>query len=813
MEYGMSLNKWLLIKDELALLQNKSFSEADTRCQIIDRLLIEVLAWPHENIRREAHTDRGYIDYILSSNENKIILEAKKNSIDFKLPKRKTFANSENLKSSSPDLYAAIKQARDYAREKQIPFCIVSNGLQLAICLTYPADKPNNDTIMLNGAESITDFFHILHDICSPYIDGYEILKDHLKKSEQLRSKPPFRQTIREATSPIEVIVEGNQLEPYLRPLIQTYFGEITDDVAKLDKLYCNTNQQNTFGQQIISYLRDRSSVIGFPVVPVDVTNNTASALSEKYKLTFQDPNNIGHVFLIVGNIGAGKSTFLARFYNNILDEHTRKRLIFAVINFLGYVDEDETLFDYINRNFIKILKDECIKRDIKLEKWSEIKAIYKDYVEELEEGFLEPFKGTVEFEQQLSSILKEKRQKEPTDYWARVIKYLKQRGIDVCIVMDNVDQLESKTQLDISMRAFKLAEEYKMLVIVTLRDETFWNLKSQLPMNAYKPTAYQIVPPSASKMIQRRLNVARTENPGRNIRYADNSQLPLTFNLNDFLESLENSLKIDEDDVFGQFSGGNMRLGLELFDTYLTAGHIEVKTYLQRLVKPTVVMRQEIIKSIGLGNLKNFNSSKTRMLNLFNLQDDGFYSHFTLLRILESLSNQLNYRENYEIGKGYVSISNLFQSVYPYCIDEHQLRISLIPLLQFFLVDSDIGARKMAENNHHEIINYVKITPTGLFYFTHLVSMATYLELVSRDTLITDQNMHAELIQFANKPHQKFRLVEKFLEFLTTVEENEFKFFAEKGIESKFTRLVPIIRRNYEIDKIEIQSQSSNKK
>jgi predicted type IV restriction endonuclease len=40
-------------------------NEADTRHQIIDRLLHGVLAWPHSAVKVEEHVHAGFMDYVL----------------------------------------------------------------------------------------------------------------------------------------------------------------------------------------------------------------------------------------------------------------------------------------------------------------------------------------------------------------------------------------------------------------------------------------------------------------------------------------------------------------------------------------------------------------------------------------------------------------------------------------------------------------------------------------------------------------------------------------------------------------------------
>src|SRR5690348_4456593 len=63
-------------------------NEADTRHQILDVLLHDVLEWPRETVKCEESVHEGYIDYVLRDKADRTVLlvEAKKESIYFELP-------------------------------------------------------------------------------------------------------------------------------------------------------------------------------------------------------------------------------------------------------------------------------------------------------------------------------------------------------------------------------------------------------------------------------------------------------------------------------------------------------------------------------------------------------------------------------------------------------------------------------------------------------------------------------------------------------------------------------------------------------
>ena len=64
---------------EVAGYLNSVETEADTRLKIIDRILVEVLHWPLEQLSTEPHTEGGFADYVGHVQErSRMVLEAKR---------------------------------------------------------------------------------------------------------------------------------------------------------------------------------------------------------------------------------------------------------------------------------------------------------------------------------------------------------------------------------------------------------------------------------------------------------------------------------------------------------------------------------------------------------------------------------------------------------------------------------------------------------------------------------------------------------------------------------------------------------------
>ena len=79
----------------------------------------------------------------------------------------------------------------------------------------------------------------------------------------------------------------------------------------------------------------------------------------------------------------------------------------------------------------------------------------------------------------------------------------------------------------------------------------------------------------------------------------------------------------------------GNMRMGLEMFTTFLTSGATDVDKMLAiyRRDGAYFVAFHEFIKSIMLGERRYYKGSSSPILNLFECTSDRNSSHFTALR------------------------------------------------------------------------------------------------------------------------------------------------------------------------------------
>jgi hypothetical protein len=111
--------------------QLENDSEAQTRFDVIDRVIKEVLQWEHGQISVEPHTTgekNGYVDYILTSGDKKIIIEAKRIGASFPSPTKKRKLKLTGTVLGNGEINEALLQAEGYAKNLDANVVTATNG-------------------------------------------------------------------------------------------------------------------------------------------------------------------------------------------------------------------------------------------------------------------------------------------------------------------------------------------------------------------------------------------------------------------------------------------------------------------------------------------------------------------------------------------------------------------------------------------------------------------------------------------------------------------------------------------------------------
>jgi hypothetical protein len=134
----------------------------------------------------------------------------------------------------------------------------------------------------------------------------------------------------------------GQQLgvNDFAEPLFSTitkYFGSNSDETPDevIDRAYVASDELGTYEGVLETYLKDRAAQIaGNQLKQIVTSRNTATGISTEVQRFAQSPGTNARVQLIIGSVGAGKSTFIRRFYRRLMSQEVAKKTRWAFLNF-----------------------------------------------------------------------------------------------------------------------------------------------------------------------------------------------------------------------------------------------------------------------------------------------------------------------------------------------------------------------------------------------------------------------------------------------------------------------------------------------
>lgn len=391
-----SLEQLLARGDNLAKWQAQEITEADTRAKIVDVLLKDILGWQEDCINREQRTADGeYLDYRLESKSNRLILEAKRAGSYFDLPSGASIrARRSGIITRAPGLDAALQQAIGYGKAQGVPVVAVSNGLQIAITLTYGVGGGSQyDTVLFDGRNRLETHFILLWNLLSPSGSAEERLRSFLQARESIRPAPEHQRRLLDVLPLPDEVMDRNPVDVSLAPLIGHYFQDLTggDRADLLKTAYVESGRQAQYGKQLDALLSDQVPRLGVTTQQVVTTKKKAVQIDTALDLARTESPRTpeGQVILLVGGVGAGKTTFEHRYFEYLIRDDLRAKVLPIFLDFTQVTDA--TMADeFIDSQLTRQLLDD--HAELNLGEWNVILDIYRKEVRDLERGPLAPY-------------------------------------------------------------------------------------------------------------------------------------------------------------------------------------------------------------------------------------------------------------------------------------------------------------------------------------------------------------------------------------------------------------------------------------
>jgi len=742
-------------------------SEADTRSKIIDPILKECLNWQNEDVYREEYANPGFVDYILKiGKRNVLVIEAKKEGYSFKLPVTFGFIRNYTLGgvlSKEKPVIDAIIQARRYCSDKGTRFGAVTNGDQFII---FEAQKFGRDWEQCN-----CKVFYNFDDIQRNFIDFWNIIsRDSVEKGNLIRELSISTEELK-FIKPVDDVRFKNEIEPrnvlyrYMLPIIELTFKEITDqkDIEMLKECYVVEKKFEEVSVFLKNYLRKDSVEPSWKEIE-EGEKHAGVFLTDFYDmmelLRKAPPDPV--ICLLLGRIGSGKTTFVHRFFNVVLDEDERKKVKWFYVDF----------------------------RDAPLDKKSIRSHIIKSILREFELKYRDLFNSFLK-------KLKMNKAECTIEDLSKLFLMLKYENYVPSLIIDNVDQhiFGSPTYHEsVFIEANNLTKELRTITIMTLREESFYRSSLGGVFDAYYIERYRITEPDFRELLLRRLNyiLGRLELPkeelqkwlrshGQSLNYE-----PQLNNIKEFLSIIKSTLQHLEIRSATRFisktSGSNMRRALELFASFLVSGNTKVREMIETKRKEGnyIIAEHQFVKSIVLGNYRYYSKNSSYLMNIFDFNQEFSQSHFLKLKILNYAEDQIAVDSPY--GGGYISINRIVEEAGQILVSREAIEDSLLELARYGLIMLNTRSRSDISKASH-----FKITDCGTFFLHVLIMRFSYIDLVLAHTPIADPDMALRIrgLLPSRLLSDRFERTQLFVDYLVEMEKREFENSPENKLSS----------------------------
>jgi len=760
--------------------KDKDLSESDTRSKLLDFILIDILGWKEPDIEREGYVKPGYFDYELKTSIFRFVVEAKKKSIEFKLPATGNRVKIKTLKKGNEEV---IDQVREYVVKRNLLYGVISNGHQFIIgkfLNTDGTDWESNDCIFYDGLEKIDSNFIEFYNLLSKTailnnnrikIVGPDYVGKRISESFKLRNRG-------------EELVR-NDLSDQLIPIISDIFSEIYNtenltDFEKLKKCYVTNEdvQKNNSELNVLFY--DNPPSFDGRISKVRNTEHTQEEIKGKI---LEGNTTTPAPIIIIGSKGAGKTTFIKYFFEIVLNQDVKKNRPIIYIDFRGYTEQQVKDTNAIYSKVLNQLFD--VYPNLDLNKLNVLEKIYSKEIKRNKEGIWSSYAFDKDALDKKVSDFLESKINNHYEHLVKIAEYLN----NVCrkrlvIIYDNADQLNEESQKEVFLLAQSSKIAFKALIMVSLREGYFLKWREKPPFDAYHSTIFHITAPSYRDVLKKRIQYAVDNFKFVNVKGdLDAKSFKLSESaLSNLFKSLYKTLFLETNSQVLKFleetSYPDIRSGLEKFNKFLISGHTKITAY---IADPNYnIPVWEFIKSVALESRLYYKHDVSLIHNLFYPSPKN-RNHFTKIRILNYLFDEA---EVQSFKDYFIQFDRVFRTFEKAGYSEDVIIDELTILLEQKLIETSSLSSDIEEGMKVSNKEGIKITQSGIYYIKTLINTFNYLDLVLQDTPIFDQEFFDKLMDSfptsddKGKRDLRYRIrnVESFCEYLRSQEIRDHK-------------------------------------
>jgi len=759
------------ILEEIKRYDKTIYSEQDTRVKIIDRIFTEVFLYPYDQILTEPRAGKGFIDYKIHFNGiPRLIVEAKRDGLDFEIDKGYS-GRSFNLNGpvfNDTVVRDGIDQAIYYCAYKGVELACLTNG---KTWIVFRANRLGDGKDILEGKgfvfstlEAIKKEFKLFYELLSQ--EGIDDLRYRAlfqeAEGDEIRKKEFSKSIVHEDDISV---VQRDAYSVDFDKVMNEFFSRLSGDMDPDMLVDCFVETKESKAAEF-DLTRISEDLISRVKALETKESEILKELIEKVKTT-----NRHEFVVLIGGKGAGKSTFVERFFKYVLPEKLQESCIVIRINLSESDGDINNIVEWLNQSLL----EECEKVLYNGQPtFDEIKGMFYFEYDRLRAGPWKEIydKDKSQFNIDFGKHIENRRETRPTQYIKRMIGDITKSRFKVpCIVFDNTDHYSIEFQDKVFQYARAIYEKEVCLIIVPITDKTSWQLSKQGAIQSFENEALFLPTPPPKKIIEKRIEFLEKK---IEIEKGTKGQYFLHKGIKLEIQSIEAFVKylqgvfLREENVsqwVGNFSNYDIRRCLELTRDIISSPHLQIEDFLKIYVSDKRKGEEEAIKPYRIKNAlvkKNYGSypinNHKYIQNLFYLSGNINTSPILSLRILQVLVD----RKNDPKDDDFILLDQLLDYFSTMGVDRSVTYKHLDILLKNGLIFSYDPTVLEISNSKK-----VEISASGFEHYMWGLNDNDYLYIMLEVTPITDHAFHTYLMQNYYNWYERNRVMFEFLRYL----------------------------------------------